>query len=102
MDRSDESSRILLDVRTEFQPERASAVGIESADERTLDLAEGFRARNVAALEAARKKLEARRATETDPLIAISVAPGSFFSAVTASTKSPFSCSVLRQVNWRS
>jgi len=70
MDRSDENARILLDVGTEFEPERASALGIESGDERTFDLSEGFRARHVAALLAAKTKLDARRAAETDPLVA--------------------------------
>jgi hypothetical protein len=69
MERSDDASHILLDVRAEFQPELASAVGIEAADERTVDLGQAVRARHVAALMAASKKIEARRATEKDPLV---------------------------------
>src|SRR5262249_53987550 len=43
IERSDENARILLAVETDFTPERASSLGVESADERAIDLAEGFR-----------------------------------------------------------
>ncbi len=69
MDRSDANARILLDVTAEFQPETASAFGIESADERTLELGDAVRLRLVAALKAAKAKLEARRSAEADPLV---------------------------------
>ena len=39
------------------------------------------------------------RTTETEPLMPMAPSPGSFFNAVTASTRSPCSCSELRQVN---
>lgn len=65
--RSDESARLLLAVDTKFEPEDASEVGEESADERVVDLAPGFREREIAALRDVQKQLASRRATETDP-----------------------------------
>ena len=41
------------------------------------------------------------RTTETEPLIPMARSPGSRFRALTASTRSPWSCSELRQVNVR-
>ncbi|HEY8042397.1 MAG TPA: DUF885 family protein, partial [Polyangiaceae bacterium] len=70
IDRSDENARVLLAVETEFSPERASTLGVEVADERTVDLGEGFRGRLVATLRDASIKLLARRATEAEPLVA--------------------------------
>jgi hypothetical protein len=70
MDHSDENARILIAVTTQFSPETASFLGIESADEGTTDLSEGFRTRELAALHDASMKLEARRGRETDPLVA--------------------------------
>jgi uncharacterized protein (DUF885 family) len=70
IERSDDDTRILIDVATEFAPEGMSRVGVESADEKTTDLGDGFRARHVAALKDAKAKLEARKAAETDPLVA--------------------------------
>src|SRR5262249_20156776 len=67
--RSDDNARILLAVEVAFHPESASSLGEESADERTIDLRSGLRERKLAALADARKKLEARRAGETDPLV---------------------------------
>jgi uncharacterized protein (DUF885 family) len=67
--RSDDDARILLAIEVAFNPESATRLGEEAADERTIDLAPGFRERRVAALADARKKLEARRAAETDPLV---------------------------------
>jgi hypothetical protein len=67
--RSDDNARILLAVEVAFNPESASRLGEETADERTVDLAPGFRERRVAALADARTKLDARRAAETDPLV---------------------------------
>jgi len=68
--RSDENAKLLLDVETQFTPERASYLGVEAADERTLDLSPGHHARHLAALREARRQLEARRAAEKDPLVA--------------------------------
>jgi uncharacterized protein (DUF885 family) len=70
IDRSDESTRLLIEVAAQFAPEGMSRVGVESADEKTVDLSEGFRARHVAALNDVQAKLEARKAAETDPLVA--------------------------------
>jgi hypothetical protein len=68
--KSDENARLLLNVESQFNPEDATEIGVESADERVIDLTSGFRARKVAALRAAQATLEARRAVETDPLVA--------------------------------
>ncbi len=67
--KSDESSRILLDIDAKFSPEHASDQGDEAADEHVVDLAPDFRARHVAALQDAQKQLAARRAAETDPVV---------------------------------
>jgi Bacterial protein of unknown function (DUF885) len=69
VEKSDESARILLAIETEFSPEGASSLGVEAADERTIDLTEGFRTRRVAALREALRTLEARRRAEGDPLV---------------------------------
>ncbi|HEY8088738.1 MAG TPA: DUF885 family protein, partial [Polyangiaceae bacterium] len=67
--RSDSNARVLLTLDVEFAPERASQLGVEEADERTVDLGEGFRGRYLSALHGARTELEARRAAEHDPLV---------------------------------
>ena len=67
--RSDANARVLVALEVEFAPERASTLGVEEADEKTVDLSEGFRGRHLAALRGARRELEARRAAETDPLV---------------------------------
>jgi hypothetical protein len=72
--RSDANAQVLVAYDVEFAPERASQLGVESADERTLDLSDGFRARRLAALRGARQELETRRAAESDPLVAQDVA----------------------------
>ncbi len=67
--RSDENARILVGVDVQFEPEGASRIGIEEADERTADLGPDFRARHVAALRDAIRRLEERKAGESDPLV---------------------------------
>ena len=67
--RSDASAHALVALDVEFAPERASALGVEEADERTTDLTEGFRDRHLAGLRGARRELEAQLARETDPLV---------------------------------
>jgi hypothetical protein len=67
--RSDADAQVLLGYDAEFSPERASRLGLEMADERTVDLSNGFRARRITALRGARGELESHRATETDPLV---------------------------------
>src|SRR5579859_2155414 len=67
--RSDADAQVLLGFDAEFAPERASRLGLEMADERTIDLSNGFRARQITALRGARGELESRRASETDPLV---------------------------------
>jgi hypothetical protein len=70
MDRSDANAQILLDITARFSPEGASRIGIESADERTSDPRQDARDREAAALRDAKSKLEALKASETDPLVA--------------------------------
>jgi hypothetical protein len=67
--RSDENARVLVAVDAQFVPEGASSLGEESADERTIDLAPGYRARRLAALREAARILSARKAAERDPLV---------------------------------
>jgi uncharacterized protein (DUF885 family) len=67
--RSDENARTLVAVDVQFEPEGASRVGIEEADERTVDLGPDFRARHVAALRDAIHRLDERKAGESDPLV---------------------------------
>jgi uncharacterized protein (DUF885 family) len=67
--RSDANARVLVALDVEFAPERASQLGVEEADERTSDLAPGFRARRLAALRGAKQELQTRRGAETDPLV---------------------------------
>jgi uncharacterized protein (DUF885 family) len=67
--RSDANARVLVALEVEFTPERASDLGIEEADEKTVDLAEGFRGRRLSALRGAATELQARKGAETDPLV---------------------------------
>jgi hypothetical protein len=67
--RSDENARILVAVDVQFEPEGASRIGIEEADERVADLGPDFRARHVAALRDAIRSLEQRKSGESDPLV---------------------------------
>jgi uncharacterized protein (DUF885 family) len=68
--RSDANAGVLVAYELEFAPERASELGVEQADARATSLADGFRARRLAALRGAEGELEMRRAAETDPLVA--------------------------------
>jgi hypothetical protein len=72
--RSDANAQVLVAYDVEFAPERASQLGVEAADDRTLDLSDGFRVRRLAALRGARQELETRRASETDPLVVQDIA----------------------------
>jgi Bacterial protein of unknown function (DUF885) len=67
--RSDENAHLLVDVDARFFPESASSLGVESADELTIDLAPGYRARRAAALQEVARNLEGRKAAEHDPLV---------------------------------
>ncbi len=67
--RSNESSKLLLDVMAKSAPENAGHLGIDGHDEEILDLREGHEARRRADAAAAIKQLEARASAETDPLV---------------------------------
>ena len=67
--RSDENAGVLVAIDAQFSPESASGLGVESADEHTIDLAPGHRARRVKALQEAARTLEERRKAERDPLV---------------------------------
>jgi hypothetical protein len=68
--RSDANAGVLVAYEVELAPERASELGVEQADTRTTNLADGFRARRLASLRGVQHELETRRAAETDPLVA--------------------------------
>ncbi|WP_437525277.1 DUF885 domain-containing protein [Sorangium sp. So ce726] len=68
--RSNEHAKILLDVLARFSPERASALGVERADQEVSDLSPGVEARLRAAYREAIAELEKRRAAEKDPAVA--------------------------------
>jgi hypothetical protein len=67
--RSDENARMLVDVEAQFFPESATWLGVESADERTIDITAGYRVRRLAALREVVRTLEGRKAAERDPLV---------------------------------
>ncbi|HEY6462020.1 MAG TPA: DUF885 domain-containing protein [Polyangiaceae bacterium] len=69
IERSDANAKVLVALEVEFSPERATELGVEAADERTLDLSPGFRSRRLSALQGARRELYVRRAAERDPLV---------------------------------
>ncbi|WP_437741279.1 hypothetical protein WMF39_37370 [Sorangium sp. So ce1504] len=70
VERSNEHAKILLDVLARFSPERASALGVERADQEVSDLSPGVEARLRAAYREAIAELEKRRAAEKDPAVA--------------------------------
>ncbi|HSP13380.1 MAG TPA: DUF885 domain-containing protein [Thermoanaerobaculia bacterium] len=67
--RSNANAQILLDVLARFSPESAARLGVDGYDAEITQLPLDIDARNIAALEDAIKKLDAKRATETDPAV---------------------------------
>lgn len=66
---SNRHAQILLDVMAKYAPENAASFGVEGHDTDILDLKPRYSERQEADLQSAQGKLEAARATVTDPLI---------------------------------
>ncbi|HXE90379.1 MAG TPA: DUF885 domain-containing protein [Terriglobales bacterium] len=69
MARSDENTRLLLDVEARFSPESAAQQGVEGVDENIIDRTPGFEERIRKATAEAVDVLKARLAAEKDPLV---------------------------------
>jgi uncharacterized protein (DUF885 family) len=67
--RSNANAQILLDVLARFSPEGAARLGVEGYDAEITQLPPDIDAKNIAALQDAIKKLDAKRAAETDPAV---------------------------------
>jgi uncharacterized protein (DUF885 family) len=67
--RSNENAKVLLDALARFQPESASALGVEGLDAETVQLPLDVNAKSIAVQEAALKQLQAKLATEKDPAV---------------------------------
>jgi hypothetical protein len=70
VERSNEHTRVLLEVDARFQPEGAGAFGVEGLDDAVLSLPLDRTAQQVTALRGAVAELERRRAVERDPAVA--------------------------------
>jgi hypothetical protein len=68
--RSNENTRVLLEVDARFNPEGAGAFGVEGLDEEVLSLPLDRTAQQVAARRGAIAELEKRRAAESDRAVA--------------------------------
>jgi hypothetical protein len=68
--RSNENTKLLIDVTAEFEPEYAAREGVPGVDERVRDFSAGAEARRREALGRALAELQTRRANERDPLVA--------------------------------
>src|SRR5207244_2087104 len=69
VERSDRISAILFESLGPFQPEQASALGLERFDTAALDLKPGRTARHEAAARRVLQRLAALRKAETDPRV---------------------------------
>ncbi len=67
--RSNEHTKVLLDVTARFSPESAGLLGIDGYDDRISDLSQAARGKARTALRAAIAELEKRRKAEHDPLV---------------------------------
>jgi len=66
---SNRHAQILLDVMAKYAPESAASFGVEGHDEQVFDLQPGYVERQEADIKTAQAKLEAIRASATDPLV---------------------------------
>lgn len=66
---SNRHAQVLLDVMAKYVPEQAASFGVEGHDEEISDLKVRTVERQEADLQAAQAKLEAARASVTDPLV---------------------------------
>lgn len=69
VEESNRHAQILLDVLARYSPEGASFLGVEGHDEHIVDLKPGYSQRQQADLREAESRLEALRATASDPLV---------------------------------
>ena len=69
VEESNRHAQVLLDILARYSPEGASFFGVEGHDAEVIDLKPGFSERQRADLQAAESKLEAARATVSDPLV---------------------------------
>lgn len=67
--RSNENSKILLDVLARFSPEGAARLGVEGYDAEVFQLPSDINEKSIAAVQEAIKKLVAKLASETDPAV---------------------------------
>lgn len=67
--RSNQNTQLLLDIEARFNPENASRLGFDSADEQVMDLKPGVEVRLRQAYSQALATLQQRRAQEADPLV---------------------------------
>lgn len=65
--KSDQNTKIVLDLLARLSPEGAADLGISGLDEEIFDLTPGFEKRAEEATRNVRSQLEKRLATETDP-----------------------------------
>lgn len=65
--RSNENSKILLEVLASFNPEIASQIGVEGVDDQVADLKPGVNERTKKAVRDALEKLKSKQSTETSP-----------------------------------
>lgn len=69
VEESNRHAQVLLDILARYSPEGASFFGVEGHDDKVIDLKSGFSERQRADLQAAEARLEAVRATVSDPLV---------------------------------
>ena len=69
VEQSNRHAQVLLDLLSKYSPEGASFYGVEGYDEAVVDLKPRYAERQLADLQAAQAKLEAARATVTDPQV---------------------------------
>lgn len=69
VERSNENSRILLEIIAKTAPESAGEIGMTGLDDQIMDLAPGFQEREIEMLEVALKELQRRLDLETHPAI---------------------------------
>ena len=67
--KSNENTKLLLDVFARFAPEFAAQIGVDGVDEGIMDVTPGHRERSMAAVQVARTEIVQRIATEQDPLV---------------------------------
>ncbi|HUB90469.1 MAG TPA: DUF885 domain-containing protein [Dyella sp.] len=67
VERSNQDAKTLLEVQAQFNPESATQIGLTGYDDKVADLKPGTDQRQIAAMNAAKSKLETLLAAEHDP-----------------------------------